>query len=470
MHATVDKSASYVEIGRIAKGGLGIVEMVLRREGEFERVYAMKRPHPHLVDEPHVRHMFFQEARLAGLLQHPNVVSVLDVGEDERGPYLLMDYVEGLSLQEVIRHALTAGDLVPLAIVVQIGLQAAKGLNAAHGLIAHDGTPTPLVHRDVSPQNLLVGFDGVVRIADFGIAKALGGDGAATTTHMLKGKTGYMSPEQLRFEGVDHRSDLFALGVVLFETAAGRRLYKGASLEQVAQKILHDPPPELASYRGDVDAELERVLMELLVKDRAARIQDAKTLTARLEQIRHRMFGTEEWVELAEYMNTELAQRRDELRSRRSAALESVQRRRTGAVRAAVAPAARMARWPWVAVLALVILGGVTWLATRDVSESGESESESEARADTEAESEADTDTDTEAEAEVDSESAAGSAESESAARSAAESAAEAASDDTTLVRETTMTEGSARRRKNRGMRTMSSEMMTSTITSMWWD
>ena len=101
MSATVDKSTSYVEIGRIAKGGLGVVEMVLRREGDFERVYAMKRPHAHLLGDDNIRRMFLQEARLAGLLQHPNVVGVLDVGEDERGPFLLMDYVEGLSLQEV---------------------------------------------------------------------------------------------------------------------------------------------------------------------------------------------------------------------------------------------------------------------------------------------------------------------------------------------------------------------------------
>lgn len=434
MHATVDKSASYVEIGRIAKGGLGIVEMVLRREGEFERVYAMKRPHPHLVDEPHVRQMFFQEARLAGLLQHPNVVGVLDVGEDERGPYLLMDYVEGLSLQELIRHALTAGDLLPLSVIVQIGTQAAKGLAAAHGLIAHDGTPTPLVHRDVSPQNLLIGFDGVVRIADFGIAKALGGDGA-TTTHMLKGKTGYMSPEQLRFEGVDHRADLFALGVVLFEAAAGRRLYKGDSLEQVAQKILHDPPPELASYRGDVDAELERVLMELLVKERDARIQDATTLGKRLERIRHRMFGTEDWVELTDYMNTELAQRRDEIRSRRSAALEQVEKKRplTGSIRTA---RAEPKRGVWIALVVLVLVaGGIAfwaWPTSEPIATAPEVEPEPVVR-EVAAEPEPEPETD---EAEV----------------------------------EATPTPTPMRRRPRMRMRMVERDGSMSEITSMWWD
>ena len=121
MNSFVDKVVSYVPIGRIAKGGLGVVEMVLRREGDFERVYAMKRPHFHLMDDENIRTMFFQEARLAGLLRHPNVVAVLDVGEDERGPFLLMDYVEGLSLSDILRHTLAAGDLLPLSVVVQIG-------------------------------------------------------------------------------------------------------------------------------------------------------------------------------------------------------------------------------------------------------------------------------------------------------------------------------------------------------------
>lgn len=442
MSATVDKSVSYVEIGRIAKGGLGVVEMVLRQEGQFERVYAMKRPHAHLIGEPEIRSMFFQEARLAGLLQHPNVVAVLDVGEDERGPFLLMDYVEGLSLHEVIRHALTAGDLLPLSVVVQIGQQVAEGLKAAHGLIAHDGTPTPLVHRDVSPQNVLIGFDGVVRVADFGIAKALGGEGQ-TTTHMLKGKTGYMSPEQLRFEGVDARSDLFALGVVLFEAAAGSRLYKGDSLEQVAQKILHEPPPELASYRGDADPDFERLLMDLLAKQRDSRVQDSKTLAERLSRIAHRLFGSDEWVDLDEYMNTELADRRDQLRARRVEALRSVERR-TLSRGIALAPAGdRRLPLAMLVVLLAVALGVLAvWLWPPNeravVLELGEIE----AQTTTEAELESEGDDEPIVETEV-------------------------AAEEAMIPR---AMRASMMRRRNMSRMQPTSDSMMGSITSMWWD
>jgi len=175
-------------------------------------------------DDPSVRRMFLEEGRIAGLVRHPHVVSVVDVGEDDAGPYLVMDFVEGVSLAEVVARTAARRQLVPMPIALRIATQVAEGLHAVHETAGPDGQPLQLIHRDISPQNVLIGFDGTARVSDFGIAKALG-RATRTTTGVLKGKLGYLAPERLRFEEPDRRADLFSFGVVLFELLAGRRLY-----------------------------------------------------------------------------------------------------------------------------------------------------------------------------------------------------------------------------------------------------
>lgn len=208
----------------LAEGGMGRVDVVVRHDGQFRRLYALKRLHTQYRNDEAFRAMFLDEARIAGLLRHPNAVSVLDVGEDDHGPFLVMDYVDGIPLSSILRRVRKGGDHIPVQLIVSIVAQAAHGLHAAHELQNYDGTPLGLVHRDVSPQNILVSFNGIVQMTDFGVAKALGRV-TKTQSGVLKGKYGYMSPEQLRFQEIDRRSDVFALGVVLFELLAGRRLY-----------------------------------------------------------------------------------------------------------------------------------------------------------------------------------------------------------------------------------------------------
>ncbi len=183
----------------LAKGGMGTVELALRREGEFRRLHAVKRLHPHLLEDEDLRAMFLDEARIAGLLRHANVVSVLDVGEDAQGPFLVMDYVDGVTLSTIIQHHAPLQQLLPVQLCARIGGEIARGLAAAHELTGHDGKLLDIVHRDVSPQNVLVGFDGQVRLADFGIARALGRSAKLTELGVIKGKIGYQAPEQLRF-------------------------------------------------------------------------------------------------------------------------------------------------------------------------------------------------------------------------------------------------------------------------------
>jgi eukaryotic-like serine/threonine-protein kinase len=279
-----DRAGGYSVVCALASGGMGRVDLVARREQGFQRLFAQKRLRPHLVDDADVRRMFLDEGRIAGLIRHPNVVSVVDVGEDAAGPYLVLDFVEGIALSDLVARTAARGERVPLAVCLPIAIQIAEGLRAAHELRGPDDRLLGLIHRDVSPQNVLVGFDGIARVTDFGIAKVLGRP-SQTTNGVLKGKLGYLAPERLRFEEPDRRADLFSFGVVLYELLAGRRLYDSADAMEGPRRILHEPPPDIAEEREDVEPELVELLFELLAKDRAHRPPDAGLVARRLERI-----------------------------------------------------------------------------------------------------------------------------------------------------------------------------------------
>ena len=308
-------SGSLIKVGYLASGGMGRVEVVMRREGNFERLYAVKRLHAHLREDAQLRAMFLDEARIAGLLRHTNIVSVLDVGEDEDGPFLVMDLVEGLSLAQIISHHADDGDLLPIQLCAEIGEQIARGLHAAHELSGPDDSPLHLVHRDVSPHNVLVGYDGVVRVTDFGIAKALG-QSSRTATGVIKGKLGYVSPEQARYEKLDRRSDLFSLGVVVFELVTAQRLYKNKSEMDGMRRLLSAPPPDIGEYRHDAPPELVELVMQLLAKDRNERPETALDVAERLQQISVDAVEGSAPLSLSSYMTAEFAGVRQEQRER----------------------------------------------------------------------------------------------------------------------------------------------------------
>lgn len=228
-------------VALIAAGGAGKVYLS-RHAGNMglSRLYAIKVLHPQLaVDEESVS-MLFDEARLASSLHHPNAVPVLEVGYAEATPYLVMDYIEGSSLARLLAVRPRQYDA---AIVATILVDCLNGLHAAHTLRGQDGLPLNLVHRDVSPQNILVGTDGVARITDFGIAKA---EGRSTVTRagLRKGKLGFMSPEQLADpDRVDARSDVFAAGIVLWSALTGEHLFHADHPGAVMQRLLHMPVP-----------------------------------------------------------------------------------------------------------------------------------------------------------------------------------------------------------------------------------
>lgn len=293
--------ARLATVRTIAKGGMGRVELALRQEGSFRRTYAVKRLAPEIAKDPLSRTMFVDEARVAGLIRHPNVVSVVDVGEDEHGPFLVMDFVEGLSLARVISRA--RDRRIPVQVCARILRDVAAGLQAAHDVRDHRGAPLELVHRDISPQNILVGFDGVARLTDFGIAKAVG-RATETTQGLLKGKVAYMAPEQLRFEPIDHRTDLYALGVVLHELVSGRRLFRGGEPAEIARAVLGAEVPALDDQRDDVPRSLASLCSDLLDRDPARRPAHARDVVRRAEVVIQERVQLEGPMDVGELVST----------------------------------------------------------------------------------------------------------------------------------------------------------------------
>ena len=320
------RSVRYHLVQPIARGGMGEVWVALRVDNEFKRLYALKRLRGELRDDPAFRAMFIDEARLAGLVRHPNVVSVLDVGEDAEGPFLVMDLVDGVSASFVLKHLAASSLSLPVQLAARIVAQAAEGLHAVHGLSDHDGKPLALVHRDVSPQNILLGFDGTARITDFGIAKGLG-RATKTTTGLLKGKAGYMSPEQLRFDDLDRRSDLFSLGVVLYELLAGGRLYHDPDPTLVARRILREPPPDIDEVRRDVHPAIVQLTFELLAKEPSQRPKDAHEVASRLDAVVRELEGAEGVIGVREFLEAHFGDERAEMRESRQKMLAELESR-----------------------------------------------------------------------------------------------------------------------------------------------
>ncbi len=245
------------------------------------RDYALKLMHAHLRGDPEWATHLLQEAKIAARIQHLNVVSVVEAGDDPLGLFLVLDYIEGDTLSGLSRTLNKQNRRLPLPINGRILLDAITGLHAAHELRDDVGKPVNLVHRDFSPQNILVGVDGIGRLTDFGIAKAQGTQ--VTATGVLKGKISYMSPEQARGRSVDRRSDVWAAGVIAWELLANRRLYPKQSETETLLAIVQNTPPPLREVRADISPELEAIVAEALQPDADERIADVLSFGQRLE-------------------------------------------------------------------------------------------------------------------------------------------------------------------------------------------
>ncbi len=248
----------------------------------FSRVVAIKKMHPHFAKDPEFVAMFLDEARLATRIRHPNVVSTLDVVAAQGEVLLVMDFVLGESLHGLLRSLRKRKQRMPVSIATSVIAGILFGLHAAHEAKSERGTPLGLVHRDVSPQNIIVGTDGTARILDFGIAKAVGRM-HETRDNVIKGKLAYMPPEQVRNQSVDRRVDVFAAAAVLWEALAGQRLFEADDAVALLSKVLTAEIPSLLGLVSDVPPELERIVRRGLERDVEARYQTARDMAVDLE-------------------------------------------------------------------------------------------------------------------------------------------------------------------------------------------
>jgi serine/threonine-protein kinase len=276
-------SSRYETLLRLASGGMATVWIgAVRGALGFRQLVAIKKPHPHLLEDASFRAELVAEARLASMIHHANVVDVRDVEIDGASISLVMDYIEGASLGELLVAANRKGTRLSPRVCVRIVLDALAGLHAAHELVDERGRPTALVHRDVSPQNILVGTDGTARVADFGVAKFARKNMQSTSEGSLKGKLAYMAPEYLRGETIDRRFDVFAAGVVLWEALTGRRLFRGENEAETLKRVL-DLAPEPVSRIVPEAAAIDDVVATALAKARDERFQNAAAMAAALE-------------------------------------------------------------------------------------------------------------------------------------------------------------------------------------------
>ncbi|ATB37986.1 hypothetical protein CYFUS_003412 [Cystobacter fuscus] len=272
----------YVVKSKLAEGGMAEIYLATARGPEgFEKEVVIKRVRSFLSDDEGFVRMFIQEARLASRLNHANVVQIFDFDKHEDSYYLAMEYVRGTSLWNLRKRCREKGIRIPPVLVAYIGSQVAAGLHYAHRTRSPEGETLGLVHRDVTPHNVLLSFDGAVKLTDFGIAKA---GNKLTQPGVLKGKFAYMAPEQARGEEVDARTDVFALGVVLWEMLTGGRLFDGESdvavLRAVQESVIVPP----ARLNPDVPEGLDEVVCTALEREPAARYQSAGELERALAQ------------------------------------------------------------------------------------------------------------------------------------------------------------------------------------------
>lgn len=258
----------YQLLKKIASGGMGQVFLAQTAQAGFEKLVVLKRILPNLVEDEEFLQMFFDEAKIAARLNHPNLAQIFELSDVEGMHYLAMEYVQGDDVRRVEKTSRRSEKPLPLGVICRIIADAAAGLDYAHKLKDATGKLLNLIHRDVSPQNILVGFDGGVKLIDFGVARAAG-RAQHTATGILKGKYPYMSPEQIAGEEYDHRSDQFALAIVFWELLTGRRLFKGDS-DLVTMRLVRECNVPLPST---LNAALPRGLDDIVLKALAAKPQ-----------------------------------------------------------------------------------------------------------------------------------------------------------------------------------------------------
>jgi eukaryotic-like serine/threonine-protein kinase len=274
----------YQLIAEIARGGMGVVYLAMvQGPGGFNKLVVVKELKPELVEEPAFLTMFLDEARLAARLNHPNIVQTNEVGNDGDRYFMAMDYLDGRGLDQVRRRTKVAGFGLSVSMQIRVICDMLSGLEYAHNLTDFDGSPLHIVHRDVSPQNVFITFDGQVKLLDFGIAKA---SDSMHETHagVVKGKVSYMSPEQGRGQKVDARADVFSAGVLLWEALTGKRMREGKNDQEKLWALVSADVPRASTVRPSVPPELDRICAQAMAWNRDERYATAGAMQHDLER------------------------------------------------------------------------------------------------------------------------------------------------------------------------------------------
>jgi eukaryotic-like serine/threonine-protein kinase len=280
----IQKFGKYHLLKRIAVGGMAEI-FVARREGMegFHKTIVIKRIRPHLSEEPAFVNMFLNEAKLAAELNHSNIAQIFDLGRIGKSYFIAMEFINGHDMRAIVPQAEKMGISFPLEYSLKIAREVCEGLYYAHRKSDEQGNPLNIVHRDVTPENIMVSFDGEVKILDFGIAKA---ENLVSETRAgeIKGKLGYLSPEQIKGKPVDHRSDLFSLGVVLYEWISGHKLFSGRSDIHVLKSVIEGKIYPPTYFKEDVPEAVEKILMQALDRNREERYQTAWDMQYDIDQ------------------------------------------------------------------------------------------------------------------------------------------------------------------------------------------
>jgi serine/threonine-protein kinase len=375
----MNRLGTYEVLFELAAGGMGTVELgVARGVAGVERLVAIKRIRQHLLTSDEAESRFLDEARIISQLHHANVVGLHHAGEDERGIYLVLDYVEGETLGGLIDLVALERDRVPTPILLRIILDALNGLNAAHEAKSASGEPLRILHRDVSKQNLIVGSDGVTRLSDFGISKS-SLHSTITNQNYIAGKLIYMPPEYLQRQPVDRRMDIYAMGVTFWVALAGREPWLETSEAQIINQILNQGMPTLSSIGVTVPTEIETIVARATQPVASDRFPTARHMIDALQDYGRRSGAIASQMEVAEYVERVaaplLAERRkavaDRLLARGTPMLSTLpppptsqNPAETGAASAADVARIGSARWryAWVAVAMAAVGAGVALL------------------------------------------------------------------------------------------------------------
>jgi|GEM_PF-4997942 eukaryotic-like serine/threonine-protein kinase len=278
----------YVLFDEIGRGGMARIYRAKLKRAGFDKPVAVKRMLPALSEDPEFVGRFADEANIACRLNHSNIVQVLDFGDVDGEFYLAMEYVDGHNLAALIRHSRAKKHPFPLPAILYLGACIARGLGAAHDHHDSDGNLAPVVHRDISPQNVLVSLDGEVKVADFGIAKAIN-KASRTRTGMILGKCRHMAPEQARGERVSPRSDIFSAGTILYELFTDNALFVKRTAAETLQAVLDEVIPPPSSVNPNLPAEVDALVCRALSRDILHRQENGRQLANELEKLLHNL-------------------------------------------------------------------------------------------------------------------------------------------------------------------------------------